>query len=961
LAGAGGALRHIHDVRREQGSVVGQVNVRELSAERWQRLQPVLDGALELPLEERAVFLDRACGGDAQLRRDADTLLSAAQKSATFLEAPAAALLGEAGEFATQPSSRAGTVIGRYRIVRELGHGGMGTVYLAERADGEYDQRVALKLIRGGASSEELVRRFLHERQILARLEHANIARLLDGGFTPDGEPYFAMELVDGEPINQWCEKHDLPIDERLRLFRCAAEAVAYAHRNLVVHRDLKPSNVLVTATEHVKLLDFGIAKLLEDNEVESGLTRTGLYIMTPEYAAPEQVHGGAVTTATDVYTLGAVLYELLSGQRVHRLTQHTPAEFARVICDEDPVPPSTAAFAQVRTTSTAAANGISRSRSGAAARRLRRFLHGDLDNIVMKALRKEPERRYASVDAFIEDIDRYQKGLPVLARRDSFGYRAAKFARRHRAGVAAAALVVLSLVAGLIGTTLQARQAALESAKAEQVKNFVIDLFTLADPDLSNGENITARELLERGDARVNDLANQPELQAEMLAVLGSIDKKLGLYEEAAERFQRALEIERRLHGPRDSSVAARLHDLGETALDRSRIEEAQKYHEEALALRRDIFGERHPEVARSLRAMAESRNANGQYDEAEQLQRLALAINREHFGVEHVEVAFDLEILATILQERGDYAEAVATGRESLAMREKLLGDDHLETATARNNLAGYLRRTGDLAAADLLYRQVLAFDLRRLGADHPNTATVTNNLAGVLWERGDLEEAEKLFREVLEFDRRHFGEDHRYTALVMQNLAGVLKDRRAFDESERLLNDAHLIFRRVLGDDHPWTGLPVAMLASVRHDRGDLETAEAFYRSAITQLTRTLGPHPRLASAQLGLGRLLIDRGSGAEAEPLLREALRVFLESYPPTDVRIADARGTLGQSLVAQQRFAEAESLLVTSYRAMEERPADRARLRDAAGALVQLYDAWQKPAQAERYRTVAAR
>jgi eukaryotic-like serine/threonine-protein kinase len=935
--------------------------VPKLSQERWQRVEPILDRALELPPEEWSAFLDEACGDDAELRADAETLLQTERTAPRFLEAPAASFLLEATQAMPAPkSSHIGALIGPYRIVRELGRGGMGTVYLAERADGQFDQRVALKLIRGGAASDDLVRRFLHERQILARLEHPNVARLLDGGLTPDGQPYFAMEFIDGEPITTYCTRNGLTIEERLRLFRAAADAVAYAHRNLVVHRDLKPSNVLVTRDGQVKLLDFGIAKLLEDSEEGPTLTRSGLYLLTPEYAAPEQVRGSTITTATDVYTLGAVLYELLSGQRAHRFDTHTPAELARVICEQEPVPPSTAVTSAKADTTASGITMSTADRAQAEPRRLRRRLHGDLDNIVMKALRKEPERRYASVDALLEDIARYESGLPVKARRDSVGYRGSKFVRRNRAAVAAAVVVALSLVGGIASSQRQARVAALESAKAEQVKNFVLDLFAFADPDFQNGAEITARQLLERGDQRVDEeLADQPALQAEMLAILGSIDRKLGLYDEAAVQFERALEIERRLNGPRHANVAARLHDLGDTEVDRSRLVQAESLHREALAIRRELFDERAPLVARSLSSLAAALNAAGRYDEAERLQREALTIDRSQPGPDDVRVAEDLEVLATILHDKGDFAGAATVGEETLALRRQLQGPEHLETATAMNNLAGYLRRRGDLDAADSLYRDVHAFDLRRLGEDHPNTATVRNNLAGVLHEKGDYAEAERLYRDVLAFDLEHFGEEHRYTALVMGNLAAVLRDQGELAESEQYARQSYDLFRRSLGETHPVVGFTGALLAGVLLDRGDLDAAEPVFRQSLALLDSTVGrAHPRSATGWVGYGRLLTARGRPHEAEPVQRAALDALAASYREDDARIAEARRALGETLVAQRRFDEAEPILMASFDALRGRTGQQVQRARTARSLVALYQAWNRPERAEAFRLV---
>ncbi|MGH7528613.1 MAG: serine/threonine-protein kinase, partial [Gemmatimonadales bacterium] len=524
--------------------------MRHLTPLRWQRLALIFDDVLELAPEARAAYLDHACAGDAALRAEIDALLAADAGSGDFPEAAEAyfpSLMGAAADAAQPPAGglAAGTVIGPYRVVRELAQGGMGAVYLAERADGQFEQRVALKLIRAGLDSVEVQRRFLAERQILARLNHPNIAKLLDGGIAAEGRPWFAMELVDGSPLLAWCDERKLGLTERLRIFEAVCDAVRYAHQNLVVHRDLKPSNILVTTDGRVKLLDFGIAKVLEggaEGQRGSGadvapLTRTELRILTPEYAAPEQVRGEPVTTATDVYALGAVLYELLAGQRVHRFDRHTPAEIERVVCETDPEPPSAAAMQDV------AASAARRTEP----RRLRRLLRGDLDTIVLKALQKDPARRYPSAEALLDDLRRFESGLPIKARPESRTYRLGKFVRRHGVGVAAGTALFLALLAGLGGTLWQARAAAREASRAVAVKDFLVGLFQESDPAQARGRNITADELLARGIQRLDTaLTRDPALQSELLGELGKIHRELGLFERADSLLERSVRLAR-------------------------------------------------------------------------------------------------------------------------------------------------------------------------------------------------------------------------------------------------------------------------------------------------------------------------------------------------------------------------------------------------------------------------------
>jgi eukaryotic-like serine/threonine-protein kinase len=906
--------------------------------EEWSRIEAILDDVLDLEPAARAATLDRACAGDATLRARIEALIAADTDAAQFLETPAmeyAARLvtstspGDPADEQEAPGDR----IGPYELIREIGQGGMGRVFLADRADGQFEQQVALKLVRPGPYGGEIVGRFLRERQILARLQHPNIASLLDGGVTSDGRPYFAMEYVAGEPITTYCDRKALDIRHRLLLFTAVCDAVQYAHQNLVVHRDLKPSNTLVTPDGQVKLLDFGIAKVLHEQAsddragTDPTLTRLGSGPMTPEYAAPEQVRGEPVTTATDVYALGALAYELLTGRGPHQLSRMTAAEVERAVTEREVARPSS-----VVGRSKAGADGeispetIAGAR-GTDARRLRRELKGDLDTIVMQALQKDPARRYASAGAFVDDVRRYQGGLPIAARRDSVGYRTNKFVRRHAIGVTATALVALSLVAGLIGTAWQARVASREASKAREVSRFLASLFEVADPARTNAADVTALDLLNRGASRIEtDLAGQPDVQADMMLLLGRIYRELGVYDRAQPLLERALAHRLSIQGRRTDAVAESMAELARFWQDKGRPDEAERLHRDVLAMRRSARAPDTVEVGKTLRDLASVLASRGKLDEAEKLQRDALALHEASFRGEHAEIASDLEGLQSILRARGQIDSAIPIARRALDMRLKVLGPDHLETATAMNNLAILLYEKWELPEAERLYRQVLDFDLRRLGEVHPNTATVTNNLAFVVRDRGQYKEAERLYRSALTLDRRLYGEEHPYIAQVMNNLATLLALQGRNEEAERLFRESLAMFQRVYGADHWRIGTVRGGLAGVLSARGDGE-AERLFKAAVSQLERVLSPeHLSLEPVLLGFGRHLIERGDPGAAEPIIRRVLKTRTARLGDRDPRTAEAQVRLGICLARLDRAPDARPLLTAGYERLKNEP-----------------------------------
>jgi serine/threonine-protein kinase len=935
---------------------------------RWAQLAPILDEALELPADQRPAYLERACRGDSRLRAELEALLSADEASGEFLEESAEVYLeAMAASGLGDISVPTGTMLGPYRVERELARGGMGTVYLAERADGQFDQRVALKLIRSGLESAELRRRFLTERQILAHLNHPHIAKLLDGGVSPDGRPWFAMEYVEGEPLTTYCEARQLPIPERVRLFSDVTESVRYAHQSLVIHRDLKPSNIFVTGNGQVKLLDFGIAKLLADGEADghtAGLAETGteLRVLTPEYAAPEQVRGEPVTTATDVYALGAVLYELLAGTRAHRFERHTPAEVERVVCDTEPEPPSAAP---------------------AVPDRIRRSLRGDLDTIVLKALQKVPARRYPSAEALLEDIRRYQSGRPITARPDSFAYRTRKFLERHRAGVAAGLALLVVLIGGLTATVWQARAAAREAAKAREVKDFVVNLFQVSDPAESRGREITARELLQRGVRRVDSaLGRQPEVQQELLGVLGKIHRELGLFPEADTLFRRSVDVAKRAYGPDHPEVAARLTDLGTALKELGRLAPAESVLEQAIVIRRKALGSDHADVATSMGELANVLADVGKYARAESLYRAVLTIDLEHFGRDHLEVATDLESLGVLLSDYLErYEEADSMYRAALAIRLRHMDAGHPVVLNVLGNLAGNLHGMGRFDEAESLYRKVLAgrqrihpnghpdvayslhtlaslleergrwteaesldvqaLSLRRrfLGDDHTMTLATLNNLAIVRYRLGDLAGAEQAFREALRIWRGKLGTDHVFTLRAMNSLGAVLSEAGKYSEAESSLREAVQREQRVLGDSTVDVAMAQRNLGLVLYRTHRLADAESAIRSSLAIYRRELpDSHPRIAEALTGLGQVLVARGQPTRGDTLLREALAIREGKLGQQDLRTAETRQALGQALIAEGRRKEGQALVLAACRTYEQSPWAKRQARECKAA-----------------------
>lgn len=751
--------------------------------------------------------------------------------------------------------------IGPYRVLRTLGVGGMGEVYLAERADAEFEQQVAIKVVYGGTPAVQS--RLKIERQILAQLDHPNIAHLLDGGSLPDGTAYLVMEYVDGVPIDVFCDSNRLDIVARLKIFQTVCAAVHYAHQNLIVHRDLKPSNILVTAAGTPKLLDFGIAKLLDERQAGNhtlAVTHADIRILTPDHASPEQVRGQAITTSSDVYVLGVLLYKLLAGTSPFVIPTMRLTDIERAICEKDPLLPSQS----VNTEDSADSHSIAQARN-TSPHRLKRALSGDLDNIVIMAMRKEPERRYASAQQMAGDIDRFLSGKPVIARRDTVTYRTAKFARRHWLPVTAAASAIFVVLAFAATTYVQSMHIAAErdrvaeqrehakreQARAEAVSNFLVNLFKLSDPEENRGSQITARELLDSGTKRLEGgLNDQPETKAALLATVGAVYDSLGQYQDALPILSESLRLQAQTH---DDTRINTLLELGQARIGVGDLPGAEAPLHEALHLSQNNFGANSLESGHSLWVLGMLRHQQGQFGEAKEL----------YFR--------SLSVLETATAPQTDIA-AVLDDLAKVYVREQ-------QWVLAKQN-----------------YERALEIYRRVFGDDHPRVAMRLNNLATVEQNMGALPQAEKLYREAIRLYERAYGDRHPETATGKGNLGLLLQREARLAEAEPLLRSALDINLSVYGPDNYNVGYSQVSLAMLLHDQGKLPAAETEFRQALAIYDKSLpANHQYRASLLMHFARLLVDRGKPEEALALSDQSIRIWTATSPPLSPTTAQAQ------------------------------------------------------------------
>lgn len=933
----------------------------------WNQVKEIFSNALELDGEVRAKYIRDACGNDENLLKEVLSLIESHQ-----IQSPLDQSIEELRETVLSEMTAAENIdqnVGAYKILKELGRGGMGRVFLAERADEQFYQKVALKLLYTGFTHDNQTLRFLNERQILASLTHRNIAGLLDGGITGHGQPWFAMEYVEGLPIDQYCNENRLTINQRLELFTDVCRAVQYAHQKLIVHRDIKPSNILVKTDGTVKLLDFGIAKVLNHDELSTEyvpVTKTGLLPLTPAYASPEQVKGETITTASDIYQLGIVLYELLAGCRPYDVTGRTPSEIEQIICEQPLTRPSTAVTnmpADVKNGRTLSHE--TGSKQALELRALQKKLKGDLDTIIIKALRKEPGRRYSSAEQLSEDLRLYLAGMPVTSHPDSRIYRTGKFIRRHKLGVFSAAAIALLLFGYAITITWhsQRTQAALEharqeAAKAEQVTGFLMGMFEAGRPGESPGDSITARELLERGIEEAENLDDQPEIQAQMYEVVGSVYQSLGQYSLAEPPLETSLSIRKTLFGDNHPETARSLHQLGLMYHRTGDYDKASQLHREALEIRRMHFGSEHEAVASSLNSLAEVMHATGDYEEAEAIYRKVLPMRRQLLGEEHPDVNSTLFRLGNLLQDRGQYDEAEEKLKQSLELVKKLKGERHHDTASNMIGLSLLLRQQGKLDEAEEYNRLALEIYREALDEDHPFIAAATNNLAVILYDREDYERAIPLYYDALDRYKTILGNEHPGIATMIDNLGAAYSRSGFYRQAESLYREALNIRLSLLNPGHPDVAGSLNNLGSVLRRMGQYIEAENHLLGAVEIRRTKLGDnHPALARSLTHLARVHHDQGYHDEAEPLIREALAIRQEAYPDHHPEIAESLSLLGACLTKLGEYENAEIKLQEAYSLLEEFSNNHDRYRtETLSGLVTLYEKWGKPDKANQYR-----
>lgn len=888
----------------------------------------MLISACELDPVERNAFLSKACADDLELRSEIESILTHSDQAPEFLQGSAAEAFPDMFEF-EQASSLIGQRVGPYELIELLAYGGMGAVYLAARADGQFKKNVAIKLIKRRMVSETMINRFRVERQTLATLDHPNIAKLLDGGITQNGLPYFVMEYVDGKPIDRFCDEQRMTTLQRLQLFLRVMSAVQYAHRNLIVHRDLKPTNILVTAEGEPKLLDFGIAKALQPGSSSESDTSTAVdRIMTPAYASPEQVRGQPITTTSDVYSLAVILYELLTGHRPYQLRSRTPCEIKQTICESAPEKPSTAVGRIEEAAVTDGSSKVSLTPETVSHLRdelpgqLRHRLVGDLDAIIMMALHKESERRYASVEQFSEDIRRHLKSLPINAREPALDYRISKFIHRNRVPVFATLGIVVALLAGFFATlwqsriAIEAQQAAEQEArKARQANAFLKNMLASVNPARASGGEITVREVLDEAARKIEDgaLDAQPEAEAEIRSALSTAYRELGLYDAALKHLGIALDI------------------LKQT------------------------LGDQHPDVAKNMNAYGLILKAMGRYDEAEQSYRKALELRHLLSEGEDAAVAEIMNNLGVLLKKKGEWKEAESLYRKALAIRRELPGRDR-DVATTLTNLAAILKNKGDYAQAESLYRDALEI-FYGLDNERLRVASCLNNLALLLRETGDDVEAESLLREALAIRRETYGQEHPDVATAMHNLALVLRSQEKYSEAKSLYREVLTLRRKILPENHPYLAVTLNNLAELLVAQGEYHAAEPHCREALDIRRKSLPEgHPSTAGSLLVLGRIYLGRDDPEGAEPLLQQALDVYRNRLTDGHSRIARAQSELANCFVALERYAEAEPLLLDSYETIKDKHDENHPIvQEMLRRLVNLYKAWGKAGEAAPY------
>ena len=823
-----------------------------MDKQRFSKTQELFDLALEMNISEQEKFLNEMCKDDQELKNEVLSLLKSFNNNDDFLEKPLE-LTAETSEILTDPFI--GKQIGKYIIDSEAGFGGMGVVYAGYRNDKEFEQKVAIKILKHGITSDYLLKRFQIERQTLANLQHRFIAKLLDGGSTDDGLPYLVMEYIEGTPITEYCGKNKLSIDGQIELFRKVCMAVQYAHQNLIIHRDIKPGNILVINDGTPKLLDFGIAKLIDEDLIEEdgGLTKTGVWHLTPEYSSPEQINGSRITTASDIYSLGVLLYKLLTGEQPYRIKNLSPIAISKFIEKENITKPSDKVKQKIETNS-----GNDKTKfSEVNYEKNSLQLKGDLDNIILKAMDKDPERRYASVQQFSEDLNRYLIGLPVIAQKDTTTYRLSKFIRRHKIGFSSSVGFALLLIFSLIAISWQANIASkerdktrLEAQKTEAVNTFLQGMLSSVDPS-EIGRDVKVYDILEKaGEDIETNLKDQPEVEASLRSTLGNTYVNLGEYDKAKPFLDDALAINKKIYGNESKETAYSLHDLG---------------------LYFDWVGD---------------------YKKADSIYSISINILRKVLQHPTKQFSNVLNDQALIKMYYGKNDAAKKLFNEALDVALQSHGEKDKNTAVIMNNLALNYTDAGDLDKAEKYYKKSLSINIELLGENRPEVGTIYNNLAYLYSLKKDYKLAEEYLEKSYKLKLNLKGKDHPDVGLALNNL-GVINIRMGnYDKAEKYQLDALKQYRKTLDSDHPYIALSQYWLGKIYLETGKFDIAEGYLRKSLkTRIKKFPAENKDIWRSKSELGICLLKQKKYSEAEKLITTSLEFYKSNFKDDSTQI----------------------------------------------------------------------
>jgi eukaryotic-like serine/threonine-protein kinase len=881
-----------------------------MDSSRWQKVQSLFHEAADLPQSEQRNFLETRCEDDSALVSEILVLLEEDSRGGSLLDRDVAHVAHQVFNDPS-PDTPPFKEFGPYRILKALGEGGMGVVYLAERDD--LRSRVAIKVLRDAWLSPARRARFAIEQRTLAQLNHPSIARLYDADTSPDGTPFFVMEYVEGSPLTGFCKQHNGTVRERLRLFRDVCEAVLYAHQHAVIHRDLKPSNILVKDDGTVRLLDFGIAKQLENLGESVDQTMTGLRLMTPAYAAPEQIRGEQVGIQADVYSLGVVLYELLAGCLPFELSHRTPAQVEKVLTEQEPEKPSARA-------EQAAASAEAKTENPAVASKA---AWADLDVLCLTAMHKDVRQRYQSVEALIRDVDHYLKGEPLDARPDTLRYTVGKFARRNWRTLSATAAVLLILVALVVFYTIRltrARNAALAQAeRTQRIQHFMLNLFQGGDPSAAPPDDLRVATLLDRGVQEARSLDTEPAVQAELFETLGGIYQKLGKYDQADLLLQSALHT------------------------------------------RQSVFGSDSVETAKSLLALGSLRDDQAQYEESERLIRQSLDINKRHLPPNDPAVAKSMLALGTVLADRGAYDQSIPMLEQTVRLY-SAPNSAPVDAADSLHQLANAHFYAGHYEIATVLNQRVLEMYKKIYGDRHPLVADIYINLGAIRYDLGHYSEAEQYDRQALDIVQSWYGKDNPETAIDLTILARALVFQNRYDEATDLLQQSLAIKERTFGKVHPSVASTLNELGNVASKTGKYDLAKQYFNRMADIYRAVYGEHHYLvATALSNLASVYMAQRDWASAEKIFRQVIPLYTETQSATHINTGIARTKLGRVLLGERRFAEAEAETRAGYDILSPQMDPKVSwLTNARQDLVQEYDALHQPQQAAKFRAEIA-